>query len=121
MALNKQKPRTYFRDRLILLLLSVNTFLALALLITALLAINDSDAGYIREYRSDLGLDGYKAGGLQDILAFGAFSIILYVFTLLSSIKIYHIRRHLSVVILFFGTVIYIFGLLSLNALLSLV
>ena len=114
-------PKSFFHDRLILLILSINTFLALALIITALLSINDSGAGYIKEFRSDLGLDGYKAGGVVDIVAFAAFSAVLYVFQFLSATKIYHIRRHLSLIILLLTMIIYIFALMVINALLGLV
>ena len=114
-------PKSFFHDRLILLILSINTFLALALVITALLSISDSGAGYIKEFRSDLGLDGYKAGGVIDIVAFAVFSVILYVFQLLASTKIYHIRRHLSLVILLLTLIVYIFALMVINALLGLV
>jgi hypothetical protein len=113
--------KSFFQDRLILLILSINTFLAMALIITSLLSINNSDAGYIKEFRSDLGLDGYKAGGVVDIVAFALFSTVLYVFQLLSSTKIYHIRRHLSLIILLLTMIIYIFALMVINALLGLV
>lgn len=113
--------KTYFQDRLILLILSINTFLAIALAITSLLSINDSDAGYIKEFRADLGLDGYKAGGVFDMLAFALFSIILYAFQAYTSLKIYHIRRHISLVILLLAMIVYIFSLMVINALLGLV
>ena len=114
-------PKSFFHDRLILLILSINTFLAIALIITALLSVNDSSAGYIKEFRSDLGLDGYKAGGMIDILAFAAFSLILYVFQFLAATKLYHIRRHLSLIILLLSLIVYIFALMVINALLGLV
>ena len=112
--------KAYFHDRFILLVLSINTFLAGALILTALLALNDSAAGYIREYRSNLGLDGYEAGGIKDVLAFAVFAVILYIFQIYSSTKIYHIRKHISLMILLLTMVIYIFALLTINALLGL-
>lgn len=121
MAETKKKYSSYFHDRLILLLLSINTFLAVAMIITSLLSLNDSGAGYIKEYRSDLGLDGFRAGGVIDIVAFAVFALIVFVFHFITSRKIYHIRRHLSLVILLLTMVVYIFGLLVLNALLGLV
>ena len=114
-------PKTYFHDRLILLILSINTFLGLALIVTSLLSFNNSDAGYIKEFRSDLGLDGYKAGGVIDIVAFALFAIILYAFQFIASTRIYHIRRHLSLIILLLTMIVYIFALMVLNALLNLV
>lgn len=116
----KPHPKTYFHDRLILLILSINTFLAVALVLSALFALSDSSSGFIREYRSNLGLDGYFAGGIKDVLAFALFSIILYVFQIYSSTKIYHIRKHISLMILLITMVIYIFSLLVINALLGL-
>lgn len=114
-------PKSFFHDRLILLILSINTFLALALIITSLLSVSDADSGFIKEFRSDLGLDGYKAGGALDILAFAVFSVVLYVFQFFSSTKIYHIRRQLSLVILLLTMIVYIFSLMVINALLGLV
>ena len=116
----KPHPKTYFHDRLILLILSINSFLAIALILTALFALSDSGSGFIREYRSNLGLDGYEAGGVKDVLAFAVFSVLLYVFQIYSSTKIYHIRKHISVMILLITLVIYIFSLLVINALLGL-
>jgi hypothetical protein len=113
-------PKTYFHDRLILLILSINTFLAVALVLSALFALNDSSPVYIREYRSNLGLDGYEAGGIKDVLAFAIFAIIVYIFQIYASIKIFHIRKHISLMILLLTMVIYIFTLLVINALLGL-
>ncbi len=114
-------PKSFFHDRLILLILSINTFLALALIATSLLSINDADSGFIKEFRSDLGLDGYKAGGVLDIISFAVFSVVLYGFQYISATKIYHIRRQLSLVILLLTLIIYIFALMVINALLGLV
>ncbi|MEX2014586.1 MAG: hypothetical protein WD885_01475 [Candidatus Saccharimonadales bacterium] len=114
-------PKSFFHDRLILLILSINTFLALALIITALLSIDSAGPGFIKEFRSDLGLDGYKAGGVLDIVAFAIFSLVLYAFQFLAATKIYHIRRHLSLVILLLTLIIYLFSLMVINALLGLV
>lgn len=114
------KPKTYFHDRLILLILSINTFLAIALILSSLLALSDNSAVYIREYRANLGLDGYEAGGIKDVLAFAAFAVIIYVFQIYSSTRIYHIRKHISLIILLLTMTIYIFALLVINALLGL-
>ncbi|HEX5797579.1 MAG TPA: hypothetical protein VFX86_04280 [Candidatus Saccharimonadales bacterium] len=114
------RPKTYFHDRLILLILSINTFLAIALVLSSLFALSDNSAVYIREYRSNLGLDGYEAGGFKDVLAFAIFSVILYAFQIYASTRIYHIRQHISLMILLLVMVIYIFALLVLNALLGL-
>ena len=116
--MSKTKP--YFHDRLILLILSINTFLALALVITALLPLSDPNAGFIREYRSNLGLDGYRAGDIKDIVSFAVFAVIIYAFQIYTSMKVYHIHKRLSMVILLLTLIALIFGLLACNALLSL-
>ncbi|HET7672893.1 MAG TPA: hypothetical protein VFK11_00055 [Candidatus Saccharimonadales bacterium] len=114
------KPKTFFHDRLVLLILSINTFLSVALILSVVFALSDNSAVYIREYRSNLGLDGYEAGGIKDIMAFAFFAVIVYGFQLYASTKIYHIRKHLSLMILLITMVIFIFSLLVINALLGL-
>ena len=61
------KPRPFFHDRLVLLLLTVNAVLAIFAAITAVLPIMDSSGAFIGEYRSNLGLDAYRAGGALDM------------------------------------------------------
>lgn len=114
------RTRAYFHDRLILLILSINTFLGIILIISTLMPLSDSSAGYIREYRSNLSLDGYLAGEVRDIVSFAVFAVIVYIFMLISSIKIYHIHKRFSIVILLLAMLCFIFGLLVSNALLGL-
>lgn len=90
------------------------------MILSAFLALGDSDTGFIREYRSNLGLDGYEAGGVKDIFAFAVFAVLLYIFQIYASTKIYHIRKHISLMVLLITMVIYIFSLLVINALLGL-
>lgn len=113
-------PKPFFHDRLILLILTINTFLAIVLIISSLLALGDSDAGYIKEYRANLGLDGYIAGGVFDIVSFAIFSVIVYIFHLVVGYKVYHIHKRFSLIVLFLGLITFIFGLRALRALLGL-
>ena len=87
MPKNETNDQSFIHDRSVLLLLTLNTFLAIALIIRSLLSLGDSDAGYIKEYRGDLGLDGFKALFL-DILAFGLFALIIYGFQVFTVWKI---------------------------------
>jgi hypothetical protein len=114
------RPKPYLHDRLILLILSINTFLAAALIISSLLPLSDTGSGYIREYRSNLGLDGYLAGDVKDIVSFAVFAVIVYTFQLITSIKVYHIHKRFSIIILLLALITFIFGLLASRALLSL-
>lgn len=116
--MSKTKP--FFHDRLILLILTINTFLAVVLAISSLLTLGNTDSGYIKEYRSNLGLDGYLAGEVFDIVSFAVFALIVYVFHLVVSLKVYHIHRRFSMVVLLLALITFIFGLLANRALLSL-
>jgi len=94
-------PKEYFHDRLILLLVSVNTFLAL--LANILIAFNLGDGrsnGYIVQYRANLGLSAFKAGNTPTFIEFMIFALFVLVFNTVLSIRVYHIRRHFSLAIL---------------------
>ncbi|MBW3569117.1 hypothetical protein KY385_03240 [Candidatus Parcubacteria bacterium] len=112
-------PKPFFQDRLILLILTINTFLAVVLAVSSLLALGDT-GGYIKEYRSNLGLDGYLAGDVLDIVSFAIFALIVYIFHLVVSIKVYHIHRSFSMVVLLLALITFTFALLASRSLMSL-
>jgi len=114
------KIKPFFHDRLILLILTINTFLAIVLAVSSLLTLGDTDSGYIKEYRSNLGLDGYQAGEVYDIVSFAVFALIVYVFHLVVSLKVYHIHRRFSMVVMLLTLITFIFGLLVSRSLISL-
>lgn len=114
-------PKKYFDDKVILLLLSVNSFLAVFTAISILLRLgSDGVEGYIVQYRSDQGLDAFSVGGLSDMVSFMVFSLIVWVFHILLSMKVHHMRRHFSVMILSLGTVLLVLSLVVSDALLKL-
>lgn len=115
------RTRPYFHDRKVLLLLTVNSFLAVVLLIISLLPLSGSEGGtVISEYRSNLGLDGYRAGHLGDIASFGAFALIVYGFQIVVSMRLYEERKNSSLIVLGLTTVLLVFALIAVNALLEL-
>ena len=120
MPKNETNDQSFIHDRSVLLLLTLNTFLAIALIIRSLLSLGDSDAGYIKEYRGDLGLDGFKAGNILDILAFGLFALIIYGFQVFAVWKIYPLRKEIVTMVQILTTICLLFGLLVLNELLGL-
>ena len=64
MASNKQ----YFHDHLVLLLLSINAFLAVAGSLFILLRLSTSSGtGYIVQYRASLGINAFKTGDVIDL------------------------------------------------------
>ncbi len=93
-------PRAFFHDRFVLLLLTINSFLLALVIISILLRLGDPSEGYIVQYRANLGLDGYKAGGIGEILSFIAFAVIVYGFQLGLGLKMYHLRKRVTHIIL---------------------
>lgn len=115
-------PKKYLHDKLILLLMSGNIFLAFlcAALVFLRLNIGQGGAGYIIEYRSNLGISAFKNGGIMTILSFVLFAVLIVVMNITLSIRTYHIRRQLSVAILCSGIILLILAIIVSNALLVL-
>jgi len=114
-------PKTYFHDHLVLLLLSINVFLAFAGSIFILLRLSTSHGtGYIVQYRSSLGINAFKTGSIADMLALVGFAaIVLAVHTLLS-LGTYKIHRQLAISILALGILLLTLTIIISNALLVL-
>jgi hypothetical protein len=112
--------RTFFHDRYTLLVLTVNTFLALVCVVMSLLPLAGSGGAVIAEYRSNLGLAGYRAGSMLDIVSFGVFAAIVYSSQVFIGTKIYHIRKRASMIVLLLTTVLLLFAIVVLSALLDL-
>lgn len=115
-------PKSFFEDRRALLLVSINSFLALIACVLILLKINASKgtANYIISYRSSLGIDGYTQGGVWDIVSFIVAALVILFFGLLLSYRAYKIRRELSVGILAFTTFLLALLIVVSNSLLTL-
>lgn len=114
-------PKKYLHDRLVLLLLSVNIFLAILTSLWVLFKLDSGrSAGYIVQYRASLGISALKTGDVNDLIAFIGFAILVLVFHVFLSIKVYSIRREISVVILSFGILLLLLALIVSNALLTL-
>ncbi len=111
----------YLHDRLVLLLVSVNTFLAVVASAWVLFHLDPGRSnGYIVEYRVNRGLSAFKTGSAGDILAFIFFVSFILVFNIMLSRKVYHIRRYFAVAILGMTVVLLILAIIVSNALLVL-
>lgn len=110
----------FFHDRLVLLLLSVNTFLALLTTLSVLFRLQGAGTGYIVQYRAQLGIGAFKTGSVSQILAFVVFAVFVVVAHTMLSQRAYHLRRELSVLILGLGTLLLVIGVIVSNALLAL-
>ena len=113
-------PKNYFHDRVILLLISVNTFLTLLSGALVLLNIDfNRPDGYIVQYRANLGLSAYKAGSSLVLLSFIGFALAVMVLHTLLSMKMYAHRRSFAIATLGLGLLLLIITLFVSNALLE--
>lgn len=114
-------PKRYFHDRIVVLLLSINTFLTL--LATALVAFRLDGGGsdvYIVQYRQNLGLSAFKRGGPEPLLAFVIFAYLILVIHIVLSMRVYPVRRQFAVIILAMGTLLLALACIVSDALLGL-
>lgn len=116
--------KAYIHDRLILLLLTVNTFLAALGSLLILLRLDPGrNEGYIvqcRDCSNIANVDRYQFGHASDILAFIAFMLLILVINTVLSIKIYHLHRQFAVTILAMGLLLITLAIIVSNALLVL-
>jgi hypothetical protein len=114
-------PKKYFHDRMVLLLFSANVSLVILGIMLILLKIDPGRSdGYIVQYRANLGISAYQAGGITAILSFIGFLLIVLVLHTSLSMRVYHLRRYISVAILGLGALLLVLSLVVSNALLLL-
>lgn len=111
----------YFHDHLVLLLLSINTFLALAGSILTLVRLSTSHGtGFIVQYRANLGINAFKTGSVVELLSFVAFCLLVLAIHTTLSLRAYQINRQLALVILSLGILLLLLAIIISNALLVL-
>lgn len=114
-------PKNYFHDRTVLLLLSINAFLALLGSVLVLLQLDSSRPdGYIIQYRANLGLSAFKSGDSSTLLSFIAFSMLVFAFHTILSMRTYLIRKNFSIAVLAMGLLLLLLSIIVSNALLVL-
>jgi hypothetical protein len=117
MAISKK----YLHDHLVLLLLSINVFLALAGSLFILFRLStDHGNSYIVQYRSSLGINAFKTGGVTELLSFIAFAALVLVVHSVLSLRAYHIHRQLAIAVLGLGSLLLVLTIIVSNALLVL-
>ncbi len=109
----------YFHDRLVLLLLSANAFLALLTTLSVLFRLQGGGEGFIVQYRANLGIGAFRTGSVDQILSFVAFAVVVLAIHTVLSWRTYHIKRELSLTILALGTLLLVIGVIISDALLA--
>lgn len=113
-------PKQYVRDRLVLLLGSVNVFLTLLLAILTVLRLDTGHSSYIVQYRSDAAINAFKSGSSTELFSFVLFGLLVLVLHTVISLRVYRIHRQLAVVVLGLGTLLLVLAIIVSNALLVL-
>lgn len=98
---------TFFHDRIVLFLLTINTFLFLVYQMFIGLSF-ESDASYFVQYRAGASIDEYKSGSSTDIIFFAVFVAIVYFAQFFLSKRIYKDQKHASWAILSSTTLIFV-------------
>ncbi len=112
-------PKNYLHDRLILLLLTVNAFLAGLMSLLILLRLDSSKAeSYIVQYRANLGVNSFKSGDGSTFITFIIFVIFVVVMHVLLSMRVYTQHRRYAVIVLCLGLLLLVMALFVSNALL---
>jgi len=114
--------KKYLHDKFVLLLASINIFLALlcAVLILLRLGVGQGSEGYIVQYRANLGISAYKTGSVTTILSFVLFAFFVATTNVILSIRTYHLRRELALTLLGLGALVLLLAVIVSNALLVL-
>lgn len=113
-------PKNYFHDRIILLLLSSSLFVTVLTSLLTLLRLDSSRGSYIVQYRGNLGLSAYKAGGSSTFFAFVIFALMIFALQVLLSMRAYKISRQYAVVISALCLLLLVLTLIVSNSLLAL-
>ena len=112
--------KKYFQDRPILFLNLVVVLGAIINSIAIALRIDSSQTVTIIRYQVALGLSGFQRGSVAQLYGFILLAVLISVFAILFSAKIYKQRRSLSILILSLTIVALLFNLIVSGAILNL-
>ena len=115
-----QLSNKFFHDRIVLLLLSVNGFLAALTVISVLFRLQGGGDGFIVQYRANLGISAFKTGSIDQIITFVVFALAVFAIHGMIAWRTYDIRRQLSLVVLLLGSLLLLLGAIVSDALLAL-
>ena len=111
-------PKNYFHDRLVLLLISISSFLAIFTSILVLFRLqNGNSDGLIGQYHSNLGLSAFEPGTKATYLSFIIFGLLVIGLHIVLSMRMYHRRRDFAIAILWMALFLEVLLLIVSNAL----
>jgi hypothetical protein len=111
-------PKNYFHDRFVLVLLSVNVFLVIAVTLLTFLRLDSGDSGsYIISYRSNLGLDAFSAGTATSFVSFVVLGYFVFLFHTYLSMRLFEARKRFAIAVLALATLLLVLILVVTNAL----
>lgn len=113
------QTKDFFYDRLVLFLLTLNSFLTILTTLTVLLRLGNSSGVYVNSYRSNLGLGGIETGGVKEVVSFVLFAVIIFIFQIVLAIKFYKIRKVSAWAVMLLTTLLLILNLIVANSLLD--
>lgn len=100
-------PKRYIHDRVVLTLLSINTFFASLIAVKVIVSLTSNGTKLrVIEHRPSLGLSANTAGSTTQMIAFVIFPLAILLFHTILSIRVYHIRRNFAHVVLAMGTLL---------------
>jgi hypothetical protein len=116
--------KKYFHDHLVLLLLSINVFVAVAAGIFVLVKLGTGHSNsYIVQCRDCSNPDAtnkFSTGSIADLLSFVVFAGLVVIAHGALSFRAYHIHRQLAIAILSLGVLLLLLTIIVSNALLVL-
>lgn len=112
--------RSFFYDRFVLFILTINGFLTIITILSVLLRLGNSEGVYVHSYRSNLGLGGITAGGPGELIGFIIFAVGLFAIHILLAMKFHKIRKASAWMVLLMTTLLLILNVIVANSLLDL-
>lgn len=113
------QTKDFFYDRLVLFLLTLNSFITILTVLSVLLRLGNSSGVYVNSYRSNLGLGGIDTGGAKEVISFVLFAIIIFTFQIILAIKFYKIRKTSAWAVMLMTTLLLVLNIIVANSLLD--
>jgi len=117
-------PKKYFHDHLVMLLLSINFFLAVSAILYVLISLSgDHSNGYIvqcRDCSNEFSVNRYTNGDIVGLLSFPVFAVLVLATHAMLSFRAFKIHRQLAIAILALGILLLVLTIIVSYSLLRL-